>query len=116
MAADNLVERAIEEIADGLPINWSAIESGAQSDDEREYLRCLRILDDIAGVHRSTEGEPSASSEETVAAVSAGRAGATAERVDPWGRYQLVQKVGEGTFGSVYRAWDPELEREIAIK
>jgi predicted Ser/Thr protein kinase len=33
-----------------------------------------------------------------------------------WGRYHLVEKVGTGGFGQVYRAWDPELERELAIK
>ena len=33
-----------------------------------------------------------------------------------WGRFDLRQKVGEGGFGSVYRAWDPDLEREIAVK
>ncbi len=33
-----------------------------------------------------------------------------------WGRFELRQKVGEGGFGSVYRAWDPDLEREVAVK
>ena len=33
-----------------------------------------------------------------------------------WGRYDLVQELGHGTFGRVYRAWDPDLERYIAIK
>ena len=42
--------------------------------------------------------------------VSAGTA------VETWGRYRLVEKVGEGSFGSVYRAWDSELEREVAVK
>ena len=35
---------------------------------------------------------------------------------ESWGRYRLTEKVGEGSFGSVYRAWDPDLQREIAIK
>jgi predicted Ser/Thr protein kinase len=33
-----------------------------------------------------------------------------------WGRYRLTELVGAGSFGSVYRAWDPELEREVAVK
>ena len=33
-----------------------------------------------------------------------------------WGRYQLLEMIGEGSFGAVYRAWDPQLESELAIK
>jgi serine/threonine protein kinase/tetratricopeptide (TPR) repeat protein len=33
-----------------------------------------------------------------------------------WREFQLLQRVGQGSFGEVYRAWDPILEREIALK
>ncbi len=32
------------------------------------------------------------------------------------GRYELREPVGRGGFATVYRAWDPELGREVAIK
>ena len=32
------------------------------------------------------------------------------------GRYEVVAKAGEGTSGIVYRAFDPALDREVAIK
>ncbi len=32
------------------------------------------------------------------------------------GRYELRAKIGRGGFATVYRAWDPELRREVAIK
>ncbi len=32
------------------------------------------------------------------------------------GRYEIVAKAGEGTSGIVYRAFDPALDREVAIK
>lgn len=35
---------------------------------------------------------------------------------DHVGRYEIQAVVGEGGFGRVYRAWDPELERLVAIK
>lgn len=32
------------------------------------------------------------------------------------GRYQVDRKVGSGAFGDVYKAWDPILKRDVAIK
>ncbi len=33
-----------------------------------------------------------------------------------WGSFRLIARVGFGGFGEVYRAWDPHLEREVALK
>jgi serine/threonine-protein kinase len=35
---------------------------------------------------------------------------------DAWGPFKLLARVGHGGFGEVYRAWDPSLEREVALK
>ena len=32
------------------------------------------------------------------------------------GRYDIREKIGEGSFGIVYRAWDPHLKRDVALK
>jgi WD40 repeat protein/tRNA A-37 threonylcarbamoyl transferase component Bud32 len=37
-------------------------------------------------------------------------------KVKRLGRYELIEAIGSGAFGNVYRARDPELERIVAIK
>jgi len=32
------------------------------------------------------------------------------------GRFRIVEELGKGAFGSVHRAYDPQLEREVALK
>ncbi len=124
------LERVLQSVLDGTTVDWEAIERAAPDGDARELLRCLRELADVAQAHShlgaeaSHALEPSASPGASMAAslveALAGLAAAgDAVRVEegrPWGRFTLREKLGEGSFGAVYRAWDPQLERDIAIK
>src|SRR4029453_16330588 len=33
-----------------------------------------------------------------------------------WGPLRLIDNIGRGAFGQVYRAWDTRLDREVALK
>jgi serine/threonine-protein kinase len=113
MAVDDLIDDAVKDVADGRAVDWQAIAPRVRSDAERERLNCLRVVAAIADVHRSSLGADAAPPPEaatTQSDDSADQAG------DAWGRYRLIEQVGAGSFGSVYRAWDPQLEREVAIK
>ena len=35
---------------------------------------------------------------------------------DHIGKYEALQLIGQGGFGNVYRAWDPDLRRQVAVK
>ena len=36
--------------------------------------------------------------------------------LDRWGPFEGLQRVGRGSFGEVYRAFDPTLQRHVALK
>jgi serine/threonine-protein kinase len=101
-------------VADGAVVNWGALQGLARSDEERAELKWLQVLGDLANLHRSSHDEEAdADSSERTHAV---QPGAQTVGLESWGRYRLVRRLGAGSFGSVYCAWDPQLERNIAIK
>ena len=109
--SEAVLDNAIEQIADGLTVDWNAIDKAAPA-RERDWARSLRVLNDIVNLHREA-----AVDYEHTTLVSAGPAHpSSASTLDTWGRYRLANKVGEGSYGSVYRAWDSDLERDVAIK
>lgn len=114
--ADGLLDQLVSRIADGSPVDWEALEREAGSGDEREWLACLKVIGEIAHLHTTGAGDSQrddpAPDDPTTGVLTAGDEGEKPH----WGKYVLRERVGDGGFGSVYRAWDPDLELEVAIK
>lgn len=112
MAADDVLAQAIDGVADGAAVNWPALHGLARSEEEHAELKWLQVLGDLANVHRA----PTEEAEGTTLSTRPLTASAGVEAGEHWGRYRIVRRLGTGSFGSVYSAWDPQLERHIAIK
>jgi Tol biopolymer transport system component len=98
---DCLIELAAV-LADGGTPDWAAADT---TGDQTAVLARLRTIAEIARLHQTISG-------------SAPALGARDARQPPaiWNGLELVEIIGEGRFGTVYRAFDPSLDREIAVK
>src|SRR5262245_22151050 len=86
-------------VADAETIDWTSVEANA-TQEESTIIRQLRVLADVASVHRSTPVE----------------ADAPIHPGGTWGGLEIRRELGHGSFATVYLAWDPSLEREVALK
>ncbi len=104
-ADDRALADLAASVADGNPVDWEAVEAGTPGRDRR-IVRHLRLVDSIAALHRSIPPTPSDTPVTTLTSTD-GR---------PWGRLVLLECIGQGTSCDVFRAWDSELHRDVALK
>lgn len=106
MAEEPLLEAATR-IADGDGVDWLSVTDTLRDEDERSLADELALVQQIAQGHRQLhELLPVAA--DTPAHLMPDRA--------RWGHLDLLNVVGRGSYGIVYRAWDTRLERLVALK
>ncbi len=97
-------------VLDGQAVDWDKEESGAKGPGEQASILALRDLSRIAefnrGLQRSPLPFPGTTKQDLAGAAEAGR----------WGELLLLEPAGSGSGGEVWRAWDPRLQREVALK
>lgn len=122
-------------VADGTSeIDWTVLEASARDEEDRQLLHELKILAGVAQLHRSDELSPGDTPRERVAGRVVGRITPPADDVDlptveervlprpssdpleRWGHLDLIEQIGQGSFGNVYRARDTRLDRDVALK
>jgi len=104
---DSPLLRAAMAVAKGASVDWPGVASDTSGDpDALLAVEQLQIVSRIAALHTYAADD--------AAAARANRQAVT--RLGRWGSLQLQREIGRGRFGTVYLAWDPRLERDVALK
>ena len=100
------LDRAIALLTDGDVVDWEGLLEDAADTHERLLLEELRGVAQLD----SEQPAPPAPTAEGSVGVPAPRATTMRRR---WGHLELLEEIGRGTYGTVYRAWDTRLAREV---
>jgi Tol biopolymer transport system component len=109
---EDLLNELADAILDGTPIDWQDVAARANGRD-RALLDRLKIVSDLATVHRGLAVASPTDSQSPYSGDPTADDGGHSRR---WGHLNLLELVGRGAFGEVYRAHDTRLDRDVALK
>lgn len=103
---DNPHEPLAESISTGERVDWDQAETSQGVDPA--LVRALRDVDRIARFSSQAQASPFA--------VRPSSSNTNSTHPPQWGDLTLLELAGAGTRGQVWRAWDPKLQRQVALK
>ena len=106
---DDPLQELAAAISDGRAVEWGTLEASGNAATD-PIIREFRVLATLAELHRRSQASDHDQDPESldVSPVS--------ESIGTWGPFELRAVVGRGSFGTVYRARDPKLDRDVALK
>lgn len=107
---DPELERTAGQLADGEPLDWHQLTASGHGDSAA--LAALRALELVGAAHRAARDQAAGADEpsDDLLDLSVRRPAFV------WGLLRALDRIGQGTFGEVWRAYDPSLHREVALK
>src|SRR5437867_13272948 len=112
---DPKLVRIAEAISDGEPIDWKVLSLDAEA--EAPILKQFQAIERVADAHRNAERQDAAEHPSAAGADEAQTAAARDEHaLSTWGPLRLLERLDEGGFSEIFRAFDPSLRREVALK
>ena len=112
--SDDLIDRVAGDLAAGRSIDWTTVMASALP-AQVQRLESLRLLHQMHQVAVDSTVSTAGGSATVPGPLPSNRDSLSATP-RTWGRYVLVEETGSGSFGTVFRANDPNLRLDVAIK
>jgi serine/threonine-protein kinase len=101
----------LESLADGAPLDWAALDAAATTSDQKRRYGNLRLVARVAELHRTLVLE-----DQGIASTVSPSPDRVIADPQTWGHLAVRGRLATGSFGQVFRAHDPQLNREVALK
>src|SRR4030095_12341781 len=103
---DSSLLKLARAVAEGTTFEWGQEAAARAGPGEKAIVRELQAVAGVAEAHQGIAAD------ETFATP----VGPSSPVPKAWGRLEIRREIGRGGFGAVYLAWDPLLERHVALK